>query len=223
MPETMPDSEPLQGRVEVAQAKISYNVYDLHLGREVLCKSVFVIALELRGAHPAKPEPSAARAFDRIRLGAVPNSSPASILPFLRENVQPGAILLTEDLDSFLEMLDHGYDVQDFGETLSHAQLLFLAIENSLRAQDVLTSDQMEARLQGFVAATNWRVLFDEILELALEQKPTSYWEKVGRENPRKGAKTVRRRPRRRKTALGMREDGSGALVSFPPELMPGC
>jgi hypothetical protein len=31
----------------------------------------------------------------------------------------------------------------------------------------------------------------------------------IGRDNPRKGVATVRRQPRRRKTATGTRQDGS--------------
>jgi len=124
--------------------------------------------------------------------------------------------LLTDDLDSFLELLDHGYEVQDFGVTVSRAQHLFSTIEDWLSGQAASTLDQIDARLQGFATETNWRVIFDKIFDLALQQEPTSYWEKIGYENPRKGAETVRRRPRRRKTANGMREDGSGIIVKLP-------
>ncbi|MBV9203774.1 MAG: hypothetical protein JOY83_29375 [Alphaproteobacteria bacterium] len=158
-----------------------------------------------------------------MRLGAVSNSSSASIAPFIRENVQQGATLLTDDLDSFLELLDHGYEVQNFGMTVGRAQHLFSTIKDWLSAQKASSVDQIDAQLQGFAAETNWRVMFNKIIELALEQTPTTYWERVGHENPRKGAETVRRGPRRRKTALGMREDGSGALVSFPPDVISDC
>jgi hypothetical protein len=36
-----------------------------------------------------------------------------------------------------------------------------------------------------------------------------SYWDIVGRDNPRNGVPTVRQQPRRRKTATGMQQDGS--------------
>jgi hypothetical protein len=48
---------------------------------------------------------------------------------------------------------------------------------------------------------------------LASHHHPTSCWDIVGRGNPRKGAPTVRRAPRRRRTATGMRADGTR-----PPE-----
>ncbi len=217
------DSEPAQGRVEFAQTEISFKVYNRFLRRVVPQKTIVVCALELPDRKPEQPRPPAARGFNRIRLAVVPNSSPAWIEPFIRDNVQRGAILLTEDPYPFLGLLDHGYDLQEFGETLSHAQHLFSMFEHWLSAQGAPTSDQVETRLHAFVAETNWRVSFDKILELALQQEPISYWDIVGHENPRKGAETVRRRPRRRKTASAMREDGSGTLVRLPPELMPDC
>jgi hypothetical protein len=54
------------------------------------------------------------------------------------------------------------------------------------------------------------RVSFDTALGLALRQDPIGAWDIVGHDNPRKGSATVRRNPRRRKTATGMRQDGSG-------------
>src|SRR5271166_1857387 len=40
--------------------------------------------------------------------------------------------------------------------------------------------------------------------------RAVSYWDIVGRANPRKGEATARRAPRHRKTAVGMRRDGTG-------------
>jgi hypothetical protein len=216
-------SEPLLGRVEVAQMSINFKIYDRYFHREMPYETVVVIALELPEDEPAKPKLTPGRRFNRVRLGAVLNSSPALIEPFICEHVQPGAILLTEDLDSFLGLLDYGYDVRELGETPSHAQRLFSTLKDWLGAQVVRHSDEVAARLKSFVAETNWRVFFDKILQLALLQEPTSYWDNVGQENPRKGAETVRLRPRRRKTATGMREDGSGALARLPPDLTLDC
>jgi hypothetical protein len=47
------------------------------------------------------------------------------------------------------------------------------------------------------------------MLGLAAHNEPASYWDVIGRGNPRKGDVTVRRAPRRRKTASGMHQDGS--------------
>ena len=69
------------------------------------------------------------------------------------------------------------------------------------------------ADLNEFVFRYNRRfyrhVSFETLLGLASHHLPTSYWDIVGRDNPRKGVPTVRRQPRRRRTATGMRSDGS--------------
>ena len=49
----------------------------------------------------------------------------------------------------------------------------------------------------------HWRT----VLGLASRQQPASYWDIIGRDNPRKGAATVRREPRRREPADGMPQD----------------
>ena len=51
---------------------------------------------------------------------------------------------------------------------------------------------------------------FEKLLGLTARHAPSSYWDIVGRANPRKGEATTRRAPRHRKTAVGMRRDGAG-------------
>ena len=53
---------------------------------------------------------------------------------------------------------------------------------------------------------------FETILGLASHHEPASYWDIIGRANPRQGTPALRRAPRRRKTAGGMRPDGSGKV-----------
>src|SRR5439155_21898747 len=80
-----------------------------------------------------------------------------------------------------------------------------------------LRRKHIDTYLNEFVFRYNRRfyrhVSFETMLGLASHHHPTSYWDIVGRENPRKGVPTVRRGPRRRRTATGMRADGSR-----PPE-----
>jgi hypothetical protein len=47
------------------------------------------------------------------------------------------------------------------------------------------------------------------LLGLAAQHEPASYWDIVNRDNPRKGAPTIRLTARRRKTAAGMRQDSA--------------
>ena len=51
-------------------------------------------------------------------------------------------------------------------------------------------------------------VSFETMLGIASRCGPVSYWDIARRENPRKGETVVRKTPRRRKTAAGMRQDG---------------
>ena len=49
------------------------------------------------------------------------------------------------------------------------------------------------------------------MLGLAAHHEPASYWDVIGRANPRKGNVVLRRVPRRRKTETGMRQDGQAS------------
>ena len=48
---------------------------------------------------------------------------------------------------------------------------------------------------------------FETMLALAAHHEPASYWDVIRRANPRKHDVPLRRAPRRRKTAAGMRQD----------------
>jgi len=48
------DSEPLPGRIEVAQTKITFKVYDRYRDRDMRAKRFVVIALELPEDRPAE-------------------------------------------------------------------------------------------------------------------------------------------------------------------------
>ena len=56
------------------------------------------------------------------------------------------------------------------------------------------------------------RVSLDTLLGVAAQRGATSYWEIIGRDNPRRGIATVRRHPRRRNTAPNWPEESSGAV-----------
>ena len=77
-----------------------------------------------------------------------------------------------------------------------------------------LRRKHVDTYLNEFVFRYNRRfyrhVSFETVLGLTTHHKPTSYWDITARANPRKGTATLRRMPRRRKTATGMRRDGPG-------------
>jgi hypothetical protein len=70
-------------------------------------KMVVAIALEVPDDEQAKAKPPSAPRFNRVRFAAVPDNSLESIEPFIRDNVKREAILLTEDLESFLGLIDY--------------------------------------------------------------------------------------------------------------------
>src|SRR5271166_5813661 len=80
-----------------------------------------------------------------------------------------------------------------------------------------LRRTHVDTYLNEFVFRYNRRfhrhVSFEALLGLAAHHAPASYWDIVQRDNPRKGVQTIRRTPRRRKTATGMRQDGAPSAL----------
>lgn len=76
-----------------------------------------------------------------------------------------------------------------------------------------LRRKHIDTYLNEFVCRYNRRFYrhasFETILGLATHHEPTSYWDIIGRTNPRKGDVVLRRAPRRRKSATGMLQDSS--------------
>src|SRR5260370_20880730 len=75
-----------------------------------------------------------------------------------------------------------------------------------------LRRKHIDTYLNEFVFRYNRRfyrhVSFETVLGLAAHHHPTSYWDIIGRDNPRRGVITIRRQPRRRKPATRIRQDG---------------
>jgi transposase-like protein len=85
-----PNREPLRGKVEVDETYLG-NQEGLRGGRQLGIRAMIVGAVEIRG-----------RASGRVRLKVIPDASAASLVPFVRENVEPGTIVITDAW--------HGYD-----------------------------------------------------------------------------------------------------------------
>jgi hypothetical protein len=174
-------------------------------------KVIVVTALETRDCEAAPATLSAAPRSNRLRAAIVQDSSPTAIERFLRANVQLGTTLVTASVDAFFELIDHGYDLQDLDKTLARGPEVFASLEDWLSSRGAVPWGRLAMELADFVAELNWPVNFDRLLQLAAHHKTPTYWEMIGRDNPRKNSPTIRRKPRRRKTANGMREDGSGS------------
>src|SRR6202035_2209749 len=155
----------------------------------------------------------------RIRLAAIPDNSAASIEAFVRANVKPGTTLLTDGHRSYPGLTDYRHDPRTVGKMAGHVVLPWIHRVFSLMKRwglgtyHGLRRKHVDTYLNEFVFRYNRRfyrhVSFETMLGLASHHHPTSYWDIVGRDNPRKGVPTVRRQPRRRRTATGMQPDGS--------------
>jgi len=218
-----PDRDPLEGVVEVDQAEIPFRTDDSFFNPVKSGKILIAGAVEVldRGTRRAKPRRKGAKYLDtlsgRIRLAAIADNSAASLEAFVRANVKPGTTLLTDGHKSYPGLTDYRHDPRIVGRMAGHVVLPWIHRVFSLMKRWALGTyhglrrKHVDSYLNEFVFRYNRRfyrhVSFETVLGLASRRHPTSYWEIIGRDNPRKGAATIRRQPRRRKTATGTRQD----------------
>jgi ISXO2-like transposase domain len=222
-----PQREPLEGVVEVDPAEIPFRADDSFFGPVKSGELLIAGAVEVidRGTNQTKPRRKGAKYRDtrsgRIRLAAIPDNSAASIEAFVRANVKTGTRLFTDRHRSYPGLTDYRHDPRTIGKMAGHVVLPWIHRVFSLMKRWGLGTYHGRRRkhadtyLNEFVFRYKRRfyrqVSFETILGLASRHHPTSYWDIVGRDNPRKGVPTVRRGPRRRRTATGMRQDGSSS------------
>jgi len=236
-----PEREPLEGVVEVDQAEIPFQADNTFFDPAKSGKMLVAGAVEVidRGANRAKPRRKGAKYLDtrsgRIRLAAIPDNSAASLEAFVRANVKPATTLLTDGHRSYPGLTDYRHDPRTVGKMAGHVVLpwihrVFSLLKRwGLGTYHGLRRKHIDTYLNEFVFRYNRRfyrhVSFETVLGLASRHQPTSYWDIIGRDNPRKGSATVRRQPRRRKTADGIRQDpvrpGRRSVSASPPRATP--
>ena len=220
-----PGREPLEGVVEVDQSEIPYRAGDAFFDPGSAGKILIIGAVEVidRDTNEAKPRRKGAKYLDtrsgRIRLAMIADNSAAPIEVFVRANVKPGATLLTDGHRSYPGLTDYRHDPRVVGTMAGHVVLpwihrVFSLVKRwALGTYHGLRRKHVDTYLNEFVFRYNRRFYrhasFETMLGLATHNQPAGYWEVIGRNNPRKGDIVVRRAPRRRKTATGMRQDGS--------------
>jgi predicted RNA-binding Zn-ribbon protein involved in translation (DUF1610 family) len=225
-----PDREPLEGVVEVDQAEIPFRAGDSFFDPGNSGKILIAGAVEVidRDTGQAKPKRKGAKYLDtlsgRIRLAMITDNSAASIEAFVRANVKRGTTLLTDGHASYSGLTDYRHDPRVVGKMAGHVVLpwihrVFSLVKRwGLGTYHGLRRKHLDTYLNEFVFRYNRRFYrhasFETILGLASHHQPVGYWDIIGRANPRKGTPALRRAPRRRKTASGMRPDGSGQARS---------
>src|SRR3984893_12273947 len=225
-----PDREPLEGVVEVDQAEIPFREGDAFFEPGNAGKILVIGAVEVidREINQAKPRRKHAKYLDtrsgRIRLATIADNSAESIEAFVKANVKRGTTLITDGHASYPGLTGYRHDPRIVRKMAGHIVLpwihrVFSLMKRwSLGTYHGLRRKHVDTYLNEFVFRYNRRfhrhVSFEALLGLAARYEPASYWDIIGRANPRKGDATLRRAPRRRKTATGMHQDGSGGAQS---------
>jgi transposase-like protein len=221
-----PDREPLEGVVEIDQAEIPFREGDTFFEPGDAGKILVIGAVEVieRDTHRSKPRRKRAKYLDtrsgRVRLAVIADNTASSVEAFVRANVKPGATLLTDGHASYPGLSGYRHDPRIVGKMAAHVVLpwihrVFALVKRwGLGTYHGLRRKHADTYLNEFVFRYNRRfyrhVSFETVLGLTARHAPTSYWDIIGRTNPRKGTATPRRAPRSRKTATGMRRDGMG-------------
>ena len=222
-----PNRDPLEGVVEIDQTEMPFRAGDdldspLKTGKILIVGAVEVI--DQATGKPHKPKSYGARYLDtlsgRIRLAAIPSNEARHLHGFIKANVVPGTTLITDGHASYPGLDGYRHDPRVVGNMAGHVQLkwihrVFALLKRwSLGTYHGLRPQHIDAYLNEFVFRYNRRfyrhVSFETVLGLAAHQGPTSYWDIIGKQNPRKGVEAPRQSGRRRKAADGMRRDGTG-------------
>jgi hypothetical protein len=219
-----PERDPLEGVVEVDQAEIPFREGDAFFEPGNAAKILVIGAVEVidRDINQSKPRRKHAKYLDtrsgRLRLAMIGDNTAGSIEAFVRANVKAGTTLLTDGHASYPGLTDYRHDPRVVGNMAGHVVLPWMHRAFSLSKRwglgtyHGLRRKHVDTYLNEFVFRYNRRfyrhVSFETLLGLATHHVPASYWDIVNQVNPRKGARTIRLAPRRRKTASGMRQDG---------------
>ncbi len=219
-----PEREPLEGVVEIDQTEMPFRDAQSYLNPDKSGKILVIGAVEVMDRtrkQRQKPLKIGAKYLDtlsgRIRLQAIPSNQAKHIHHFVRANIKPGATLLSDGHQSYLNLKEYRHDPRVVGTIAGHVVLPWIHRVFSLMKRwglgtyHGLRRRHIDTYLNEFVFRYNRRfyrhISFETILGLAAKLPPITRWDIIGRVNPRKGRKPKRLNPRRRRTAAGMRQD----------------
>jgi transposase-like protein len=204
-----PDRTLLEGVVEVDQTEIPFRTEDAFFDAAKAGKIIIAGAVEVvdRTTNQAKARKISAKYLDtrsgRVRLAVIANNSAASIHAFVRANVKRGATLLTDGHKSYLGLSEYRHDPRTLGKMAGHVALPWIHRVFSLMKRwglgtyHGLRRKHLDTYLNEFVFRYNRRfyrhVSFETVLGLASHHDPASYWNIIGRENPRRSTHTTMR------------------------------
>jgi transposase-like protein len=174
------DRERLSSEVEVDEAYVGGVEHGGRRGRGTR-QCIVVIAVEVR--HP--------KGFGRVRMRHVPDVSGASLLPFVRDAVTPGTVVLTDGWGGYNSLTKHGYERQKIVVSSSgdpaHVSLPGVHRVASLLKrwilgthQGAITADHLQSYLEEFTFRFNRRtsrnrgLVFRRLLEQAVVTGPVT-------------------------------------------------
>jgi transposase-like protein len=206
-----PNREPLEGVVEVDQAEIPFRGGNAFFepGNDGIILVIGAVEVIDRGSNQAKPRRKRAKYLDtrsgRLRLAVIADNSTASIAAFVRANVKPGTTLLTDGHASYPGLSGYRHDPRVVGAMAGHVVLPWIHRAFSLLKRWALGTyhglrrKHVDTYLNEFVFRYNRRfyrhVSFEALLGLATHHEPTSYWDIIKRDNPRKSTDRPRVAP----------------------------
>lgn len=172
-----PDRERLHDKVEVDETYVGGPEAGLRGGRELRDKTLVVGAVEVRG-----------KASGRVRLQVVSDASGPSLSGFVKANVEPGAIVVTDGWPGYAPLSEMGYrhrprtqrTPERAEKILPRVHRLFGNLKTWLRGTHHGVSHQhLQAYLDEFTYRFNRRrtpmAAFQTLLGLGTQRPPTTY------------------------------------------------
>ncbi len=190
-----PDRERLNGKVEVDETYIGGAEPGLSGGRAQGKKVLTAIAVEIL-------EP---KGWGRCRMAPIKDASASSLLPFVKECIEPGTTVITDGWNGYLGIEGEGYihdrrsqraaraRGEDPGELLPAVHRIASLAKRWILGthQGAVDAAHLPSYLNEFVFRFNRRrsrsrgMLFYRILELAVAHAPVRYKDLVAAQRPR--------------------------------------
>ena len=181
-----PERDRLQGIIEVDETYVGGVEEDVR-GRQTENKAIVVIAVEL--------PPTGG--FGRVRMGRVPDTSAKSLTRFVRENIEPGALVKTDGWSGYKSLPGHGYQhsavsIRASGDPAHVVMPAVHRVASLLKRwwlgthQGAVSHEHFDYYLDEYTFRFNRRssqsrgLLFYRLLQNAVVTPPSPYHEMVG-------------------------------------------